>query len=154
MIYLKIILKSKVMVDEGNSMINQSSKFSIGIDVEETERFKGLLLRKDGIFLNRIYTKKELKYCFSKANPELHLAGRFVAKEAVFKALAAVGLSPISLKKIEILANINNVPQVVVCGLKKDYLDIGLSISHSQNSAIAFALVVKYEKSHKKSHSK
>ncbi len=133
----------------------KQNNLGIGVDIEEIKRFKNLDILKNRTFLYKIYTKKELAYCFKKANPCVHLAGRFVAKEAVFKALTAVGKSGgISLKDIEISANIDNVPKVVVQSLRKSNLDVNLSISHSQGSAIAFALVVKYEKFNKKSHSK
>lgn len=127
----------------------------VGVDIEETRRFKNLTLFKDRIFLNKIYTKNELAYCLKKANPGLHLAGRFVAKEAVFKALVAIGKGQgIPLKKIEILANIDGAPQVRFRSLKGNELDINLSISHCGSRAIAFALIINYEKFKKKSHSK
>ena len=125
------------------------------MDIEEISRFKRLDPIKDKSFLDKIFTKRELAYCFGKANSAAHLAGRFVAKEAVFKALTAAGSGRgISLKRIEILANIDKVPQVRVRGLAEDDLDINLSISHCSSRATAFALVLSYEKSKRKSRSK
>lgn len=133
----------------------KQNDLGIGVDIEEIRRFKKLDIFKNGSFLRKIYTKKELAYCLKKANPHAHLAGRFVAKEAVFKALSVMGRGRgILLNKIEILSNKNNAPQVVIHGTKGDDLHINLSISHSQSSAIAFAFVVRYEKSKKKNSSK
>ena len=132
--------------------IKKSGNLGLGVDIEEIKRFSHLEQLKDKFFLDKIYTKKELAYCFKKANPGIHLAGRFVAKEAVFKALTAIGQSRVvSLKKIEILSNIDNVPEVVVNGLKKNKLDINLSISHCASKAIAFVLIVNYEEFARKS---
>lgn len=128
-------------------MSEKQNKFSIGADIEEIGRFNQLDRKKNKIFLSRIFTAKELKYCFSKPRPGQHLAGRFVAKEAVYKALVAAGEYPVPLKKIEILANMNGIPRVRVDSHKiiRDFR-INLSISHCSSWAIALALVEKYEK--------
>ena len=136
-------------------MQKKQNNLGIGVDIEETERFKNLDIFKNVAFLHQIYTKKELSYCFKKAKPYIHLAGRFVAKEAVFKALTSIGKSRgISLKKIEISVNIDNVPKVVVHGFKGKKLEVNLSISHCKSQAIAFAIVVSYEKFKRKDNSK
>ena len=33
-------------------------------------------------FLNKIFSKEEQDYCFSKSNPNIHFSGKFAAKEA------------------------------------------------------------------------
>ena len=40
----------------------------IGIDIENISRFEKLKLSKNDRFLNKIFTKVELDYCFSKKN--------------------------------------------------------------------------------------
>ncbi|MEK7644188.1 MAG: holo-ACP synthase [Patescibacteria group bacterium] len=119
-----------------------------GVDIEEISRFKKLSLIKDKNFLSKIYTKAELDYCFGRSNAGAHLAGRFVAKEAVYKALSALGRA-VDLKKIEISSNIAGVPMVKLRDLRLAGLSVSLSISHCRNWAVAFALVV-YDKPHKK----
>lgn len=121
------------------------NKFVSGVDIEEIFRFRELSLVKDINFLNKIYTKEELRYCFSKTDPSPHLAGRFAGKEAVFKALSGIGLKKISLKKIEILANIDGMPEVCLLGLDKCNFSISLSISHCKEWAVAFAIIMQYE---------
>lgn len=122
-----------------------SNKFVSGVDIEEIVRFKKLSLVKDRNFLDKIYTKEELMYCFGKTDPSPHLAGRFAGKEAVFKALSGKGLKKFSLKKIEILANIDGVPEVCVLGLNKCDFSISLSISHCKEWAVAFVIITEYE---------
>src|SRR5258706_899697 len=61
---------------------------SLGVDIEEVKRFEKLLRNKR--FLNRVFTKEEIAYCFSKKNQAQHFAVRFAAKEAVLKAMGQV----------------------------------------------------------------
>lgn len=117
----------------------KTNKLGIGVDIERISRFKPRL--KDKNFLSKIFTAKELKYCFSKAIPEHHLAGRYAAKEAVFKALSQAGLNLKSLKNIEIIPS-KAAPGVRVSNLKPLCSEILVSIAHSNESAIAFALVM------------
>jgi len=58
----------------------------IGIDLIEVERIKKLA-EKSPRFVQRIFTPHEIDYCEGKANKHQHLAARFAAKEAFFKAL-------------------------------------------------------------------
>ena len=75
----------------------------IGTDLVEVTRIRSAIQKTGDRFLNRIYTKTEQDYCQSKANPEIHYAGRFAAKEAVMKALKSSGINaPISFDSIDI----------------------------------------------------
>ena len=58
----------------------------IGIDIENIERFKKFELNKNSPFLNKIFTIKEIEYCFSKKNVASSLATKYTGKEAVIKA--------------------------------------------------------------------
>lgn len=59
----------------------------IGIDIIEIDRIKETIEKYGERFLNKVYTKDELDYCLKKNNKFQHLAARFAAKEAVFKAM-------------------------------------------------------------------
>ena len=59
----------------------------IGTDLVEVDRVRSSIEKSGDRFLDRIFTKTEQKYCRSKANPDIHFAGRFAAKEACSKAL-------------------------------------------------------------------
>ena len=63
----------------------------IGVDIAALDRIKGLLERHADRFLNRIFTEAEKAYCFGYKDPVPHLAARFAAKEAAYKALGGVG---------------------------------------------------------------
>lgn len=62
----------------------------IGTDIVEIERIKKAVEKWGGRFLNKIYTEKEISYCYLRKDPFAHLAGRFAAKEAVIKAFSGV----------------------------------------------------------------
>lgn len=62
----------------------------IGTDIVEISRIKEAVYKWGNRFLNRIYTEKEISYCYLRKNPFAHLAGRFAAKEAVIKAFSGV----------------------------------------------------------------
>ena len=74
----------------------------IGIDVIQNERIRESAQRFGDRFLNRIYTEGEIAYCKKCANPELHYAARFAAKEAAFKALGTGWAAGVKWKDIEV----------------------------------------------------
>ena len=110
--------------------------FMIGIDIEDISRFKD----KDDSFLNRVFTPLELEYCLSKKNPAPHLAARFCAKEAVFKALSSFGIQGVLITQIEIYNDSNSCPRVRFLGRGTQY-KVHISLSHEKEKAIAFAML-------------
>lgn len=58
----------------------------IGIDLIEVDRVKKAL-EEHPRFLDRVFTPEEVRYSRGKRNAAQHLAARFAAKEAFFKAL-------------------------------------------------------------------
>ena len=109
----------------------------IGIDIEEIERFKNKTVENDSHFLERIFTEKEISYCFSKTKPAQHLCARFCAKEAVIKALSDKTLE---LNEIEILNNEDGKP-LIRLPEKYKTLIIDVSISHCKKYACANVLL-------------
>ena len=111
----------------------------IGTDLVEVARIRSAIQETGDRFLNRIYTTTEQEYCKSKANPEIHYAGRFAGKEAVKKALLSSGvLDNISMKKIEIIST-DNIPKV---NIKELNHCVNLSISHVKQFATATAIII------------
>jgi holo-[acyl-carrier protein] synthase len=74
----------------------------IGIDVVQNERIRASLERFGDRFINRIYTEEEIRYCKKCANPEIHFAARFAAKEAGFKALGTGWAAGVKWKDVEV----------------------------------------------------
>lgn len=114
--------------------------FSIGVDIEDISRFKD----KDETFVKRIFSPLEIEYCRSKAIPEQHFAARYCAKEAVYKALSAFGVSGIEFNKIEIFHD-NKVPKVRFLSDLEQKFRAKLSLSHEKTKAIAYVIIEKSE---------
>lgn len=108
----------------------------IGVDIESITRFNKLGRRKDKNFLERVFSVRELAYCYAKKNPAEHLAARFAGKEAVNKALAGLNRKAVPFNEIEILTNRRGVPSVKL----KNY-SIKVSLSHGAGQALACALI-------------
>lgn len=117
----------------------------IGIDIIEIERIKKSVDRFGNRFLNKIYTAIELEYCLSKQNKYQHLAARFAAKEAIYKALSNDTNEVYSWQDVEIYNEINGLPKVKFYGNLKNYLDHGkglkISMSHSENYVTCVAII-------------
>lgn len=119
----------------------------IGIDIIEIERIKHSVDTFGDAFLNKIYTKNELDYCLSKFNKYQHLAARFAAKEAIYKAIASGQEKEATWKNIEITNEKNGLPIVKFFGKLNEFLsddkEIKISLSHSDNNVAAVAILYK-----------
>ncbi|MBI3252773.1 MAG: holo-ACP synthase [Candidatus Omnitrophica bacterium] len=121
---------------------------SIGIDIVEIDRLKKVSKKWGKAFLGKIYTAKELAYARSKRFPEQHLAARFAAKEAIFKALGEVERDFVGWKNIEILNDAYGKPVVFWHGQaekvrrKRNLKGAVVSLSHTQNYAVASAMLI------------
>ena len=120
--------------------------FGIGIDIAEIYRIKDIL-EKNNRFINKIFTENERKYFESKNFRVETIAGNFAAKEAISKALGT-GIRNFEFKDREVIRDEKGKPIVKTYNnLEKiciDYnvLEIKVSISHSDNYAVANAIVI------------
>jgi len=116
----------------------------IGTDIENVSRFDNISYEKNPNFLKKIFTEKELKYCFSKRKASEHLAVRFAGKEAVIKAINSLGkIHNINYNEIEIKNNESGLPLVNIFKNGYEGLSVYLTLSHSEDNAIAFVIIVK-----------
>ena len=120
----------------------QSGSTGIGADIVEINRFQGLKRETDNRLLCKLFTLKELDYCFSYADPAEHLAARFAGKEAVIKALSALDKKT-NYKDIEITNDERGIPAVSILKDGFEGIRILLTLSHSRNEALAFAIVLR-----------
>ena len=113
-----------------------------GVDIVEVKRIRDAVKKFGGRFLNRIFTKRELAYCKSKGVPEQHLAARFAAKEAVYKAFGGDGKNPIAWTDVEIVNDKYGKPLVILKGTAKKLMvrrkvkNAVVSLSHTRNYAV------------------
>ena len=121
--------------------MQEFKSLGVGTDIEDIDRFKNLNRDENSNFLNKIFTEKELDYSFSKGKPYQHLAARYAGKEAVVKALSSVGKKNIDYKDIEILNEDTGIPRVSLNNNDFNGLKIKISLSHSDDKALAFAVV-------------
>ena len=119
----------------------------IGIDIIEIDRIKESVEKFGDHFLKKIYTQTELEYSMKKKYMYQHLAARFAAKEAVYKALATGWNKDVSWQNIEISNEPNGMPIVTLKGNLKRFLskgkDLKISMSHSRDYVACMAIVYK-----------
>ena len=117
----------------------------IGIDIIEIERIKESVDKYGENFLKKIYTKTELDYSLAHKNKYQHLAARFAAKEAIYKALSNDTDQVYSWHDIEIFNEPNGLPKAKLFGQLKDYLNqnkqLNISMSHSHHYVTCVAIL-------------
>jgi holo-[acyl-carrier protein] synthase len=117
----------------------------IGVDVVDVERMKFALERTPRI-RQRLFTEAEIAYCEKFRFAERHYAGRWAAKEAVTKAL---GCGLIQWNGVEVIRRPRQAPSIRISGKIQRFADmvgvreedVFISITHSELSAVAVAVV-------------
>ena len=121
---------------------------SLGMDLIECARVARMLERHGEHFLERILTPREREQAARLRSPVQHVAGRFAAKEAVFKVLGTGWRAPMAWTDIEVANDALGKPLVTLTGGAADRareLGIGtilLTITHTAHSAAATAMGV------------
>lgn len=83
----------------------------VGVDVESVDAIN----IENDTFVQRNFTEEEQEYCRKAPNPQASFAGRWSAKEAIFKSLGVQGKGAgAGLKEIEVLNDQNGAPVVTV----------------------------------------
>ena len=113
-----------------------------------------IIARWGNRFVDRVFSPGEVEYCHKRALPAMHYAARFAAKESLLKSLG-IGLGMgLALRDIEVLNDERGRPAVRLQGKAQGMLqDLGvsvahLSMSHTQDSAMAVVILEKAEPSH------
>jgi holo-[acyl-carrier protein] synthase len=111
----------------------------IGIDLVEIDRLERALRRRPRL-AERLFTAAEREYAAARSRPARHLAARFAAKEAVFKALGLSG--GFVLREVEVVAGAP--PSVRLSGelaARAEGRGVQISLTHSRDFAAAVAIV-------------
>lgn len=120
-------------------------KVYCGTDIVEVGRIKDSIEKLGQNFLNIIYTPAEIEYCEGKKMSKYyHYAGRFAAKEAIYKAVSQLldHKFDISWQNAQIINNKNGNPKVEFLDIKLNNIkDIDISISHCKEYAVATVIV-------------
>ena len=117
----------------------------IGIDIVEIRRIEKIM-EKNMAFLHKIFNEEEIEYFQRRRFRPEYIAGSFASKEAVAKALGT-GFRGFGFKDIIIIRDSLGKPEVILrdkakkFALQKGEYTFHLSISHGQDSAIAYAVM-------------
>ena len=120
----------------------------VGTDIVEVVRIGQMIERHGEVFLNRVYTEDEIRYCQRRREYTQHYAGRWAAKEAVMKTLGTGWSRGIGWRDIEVCSSRSGAPSIVLRGAAREIAeqagicDVLISISHCRAFATATAIAV------------
>jgi holo-[acyl-carrier protein] synthase len=120
----------------------------IGTDIIECPRIGKMIEHHGELFLRRVYTEREIRYCQARKHAIEHFAGRWAAKEAILKAMGTGRSHGIAWTNVEVRNGHSGQPRVLVCGaareatLERGIADILVSISHCRTYATAYAMAL------------
>ncbi len=120
----------------------------IGTDITECLRIARMIERYGELFIDRVYTQEEIRYCQNRKQSTQHYAGRWAGKEAVLKALGTGWVAGIRWRDIEIRNEPGGRPIVAVRGAMSDVVErlgvgrVLISISHCRTHATAYAIAM------------
>src|SRR5215470_7824314 len=120
----------------------------IGTDIVECLRIGRMVEQHGELFLTRVYTEREIRYCQGRKHATEHFAGRWAAKEAILKCLGTGWRRGLSWTDMEVRNDAAGKPTVHLCGAARDraqqlhLTDILLTIAHCRAYATAYALAV------------
>jgi holo-[acyl-carrier protein] synthase len=118
----------------------------IGTDIVECLRIGRMIEQHGELFLNRVFTAREVRFCQSRKRATEHFAALWAAKEAILKALGAGGRREPIWTEIEVRPEPGGRARVILSGGIKDFAraqhagDILLSMAHCRAYATAYAL--------------
>lgn len=136
-----------------SSVLRGSASDGVGTDVQ----FIYDISTHNDTFIERNFTAEERSYCMNSPDPRASFAGRWAAKEAVYKAISNYSGSKFgnimgqsataSLKDIEVVRSPGCAPEVILRRYVAEYTknigikSVKISISHSGSYAVAIARV-------------
>ena len=121
----------------------------LGIDLVEVARIRELLTKHGDRFKERTFTAGEIAYCDSCADPAMHYAARFAAKEAAAKAIGTgLWAQGVDWKDLEVLRADSGKPSLVLHRAAKDHASAQgvtsclISLTHTRELAMAQVILV------------
>jgi len=119
----------------------------VGVDLVGVDRISRLLADHPGD-LSELFTSREIAYCGRKRHRDVHLAGRFAAKEAVLKAFGTGLGRGMRWTDVEVVNGPLGKPDIHLHGevaaraRREGLTGIDLSLSHSSNLAVAGVVTI------------
>jgi holo-[acyl-carrier protein] synthase len=122
--------------------------FGVGLDLVEIDRLEQAIARRGERLLRRVFTDPERAYCAQRKRPGQHLAARFAAKEAGFKALGTGWGAGVGWRDIEVLNQPSGRPLLVLRGkaaeiaAARGWSQAEVSLTHGGNYAGAVVILM------------
>ena len=122
----------------------------LGTDIIEIVRIGQMIERHGELFLNRVYTDGEIRYCQRRRESYQHFAGRWAAKEAVMKTLGTGWTRGVGWQDVEVCSAKTGQPSIQIHGSARDLTnrlgidEILITISHCRAYATATAIAVRH----------
>jgi holo-[acyl-carrier protein] synthase len=117
-----------------------------GVDAAEVARVGRSVERFGDRFLDRVFTPAERAYAGDGPRRDEHLAARFAAKEAVFKALGTGWAEGVGWTDVEVVREASGKPAVRLSGGASERADrLGVKrwhISLTHTASVALASVI------------
>jgi len=120
----------------------------IGMDIVETKRIAESIERFGDRFLDRVFLEGEIAYSKTMKFPQLHLAARFAAKEALSKAFGTGIGHEMGWKDLEVVRQPGGAPRIQLHGKAEAYArergvrEIHVSLSHTAEYGAASVVIV------------
>src|SRR5262249_39061230 len=110
----------------------------------------GRMIEQHGeLFLQRVFTDREIRYSQSRQRATEHFAARWAAKEAILKAIGATGRRGLCWTDMEIRHEPGGKARVLLAGAIKEIArtqqvgDVLLSLAHCRAYATAYAIALR-----------
>ena len=120
--------------------------YGVGIDLVEITRLERVMQRWGNRFVQRIFTRKEIRFCSGRSFPASAFALRFAAKEAFSKAIGRGMRRGIRWRDIEVISLPGGKPHLALHGYSRDLCrDVNVShvhVSLTDEGAYAAAVVI------------
>ena len=116
-----------------------------GIDIVDVKRIEESIRNYGTQFLEKIYTQEEIQYSLMyKHSPYQRFAARFAAKEAFAKAVGTGFTDGFLQNQVGVVNDKKGKPNIILFDKmheKYGMLNIRLSLSHTDDLAIAYVIV-------------
>jgi holo-[acyl-carrier protein] synthase len=120
----------------------------VGTGIIECLRIGKMIERHGELFINRVYTMNEIRFCQTRRHATQEFAGRWAAKEAVLQLLGARPKPGLTYRDIELRNDSQGKPTVRLRGGFRDLVvsqgihEILVAIAHSRMHAVAHAIAL------------
>ncbi|MEM8681693.1 MAG: holo-ACP synthase [Planctomycetota bacterium] len=119
-----------------------------GTEIVEVLRVARLIEKHGELFLRKVFTPREIKYCSSRSRANQHYAARWAAKRAVMKALGVAARGGVRWLDVEVRPRANEGANVALAGPLRDLCAkqsvgaIKVALGHCRSYATASAIVM------------